>query len=173
MTLSRPEVLRLLEESGISPSRALGQNFVADPNTVRRVARLAGVGARRPGGRDRRRPRVADAGPGRDGRLGDRRRAGPLAGPGPAGGSWPTRPRRAPVTVVEADAMTPGLGRRCWCRPTAGCWSPICLTTSRPRWWPTCWTACPPSSGCWSWSSGRWPTPRGRRRASPPTAPYR
>ena len=44
MTLSRPEVLRLLEENKISPSRALGQNFVADPNTVRRIARLAGVG---------------------------------------------------------------------------------------------------------------------------------
>lgn len=44
MTLSRPEVLRLIEENGILPSRALGQNFVADANTVRRVARLAGVG---------------------------------------------------------------------------------------------------------------------------------
>ena len=44
VTLSRPDVLRLLEENGISPSRALGQNFVADPNTVRRIARLAGVG---------------------------------------------------------------------------------------------------------------------------------
>lgn len=44
MTLSKPEVLRLLEENRISPSRALGQNFVADPNTVRRIARLAGVG---------------------------------------------------------------------------------------------------------------------------------
>ena len=30
--------------TGFSPSRALGQNFVADPNTVRRIARLAGVG---------------------------------------------------------------------------------------------------------------------------------
>jgi 16S rRNA (adenine1518-N6/adenine1519-N6)-dimethyltransferase len=37
-------VLRLLEENAISPSRALGQNFVADANTVRRIARLAGVG---------------------------------------------------------------------------------------------------------------------------------
>jgi 16S rRNA (adenine1518-N6/adenine1519-N6)-dimethyltransferase len=37
-------VLRLLEEHAISPSRALGQNFVADANTVRRIARLAGVG---------------------------------------------------------------------------------------------------------------------------------
>src|ERR1700728_1951599 len=44
MTLSRQEVLHLLEEHTLSPSRALGQNFVADANTVRRVARLAGVG---------------------------------------------------------------------------------------------------------------------------------
>jgi 16S rRNA (adenine1518-N6/adenine1519-N6)-dimethyltransferase len=36
--------LRLLKESGVNPSRALGQNFVADANTVRRIARLAGVG---------------------------------------------------------------------------------------------------------------------------------
>ena len=26
------------------PSRALGQNFVVDPNTVRRIARISGVG---------------------------------------------------------------------------------------------------------------------------------
>lgn len=44
MTLTRSQVLALLEEHGIRPSRALGQNFVADPNTVRRIARLAGVG---------------------------------------------------------------------------------------------------------------------------------
>jgi len=36
--------MRLLEEYTLSPSRALGQNFVADANTVRRIARLAGVG---------------------------------------------------------------------------------------------------------------------------------
>src|SRR4051794_11263015 len=36
--------MALLDEHGIRPSRALGQNFVADPNTVRRVARLAAVG---------------------------------------------------------------------------------------------------------------------------------
>jgi len=34
----------LFERHGLSPSRALGQNFVVDPNTVRRIARLAGVG---------------------------------------------------------------------------------------------------------------------------------
>jgi 16S rRNA (adenine1518-N6/adenine1519-N6)-dimethyltransferase len=38
-------VLDLLDTHGLRPSRALGQNFVADPNTVRRIARLAGVGA--------------------------------------------------------------------------------------------------------------------------------
>lgn len=37
-------MLGLLEANGLRPSRALGQNFVADPNTVRRIARLAGVG---------------------------------------------------------------------------------------------------------------------------------
>lgn len=44
MTLTRAEVRRLLAENGLAPSRARGQNFVVDPNTVRRVARLAGVG---------------------------------------------------------------------------------------------------------------------------------
>jgi 16S rRNA (adenine1518-N6/adenine1519-N6)-dimethyltransferase len=45
VTLSRREVLDLLDSHGVRPSRALGQNFVTDPNTVRRIARLAGVGA--------------------------------------------------------------------------------------------------------------------------------
>ena len=44
MTLSRREVLDLLDRHGLRPSRALGQNFVADGNTVRRIARLAGIG---------------------------------------------------------------------------------------------------------------------------------
>ena len=44
MTLSRREVVDLLGRHGIRPSRALGQNFVVDRNTVRRIARLAGVG---------------------------------------------------------------------------------------------------------------------------------
>ncbi|MFO7279591.1 MAG: 16S rRNA (adenine(1518)-N(6)/adenine(1519)-N(6))-dimethyltransferase RsmA [Thermoanaerobacterales bacterium] len=55
MTLSRRQVRELLDELGLAPSRALGQNFVADPNTVRRIARLAGVG---PG------DRVVEVGPG-------------------------------------------------------------------------------------------------------------
>ena len=42
--LSRPEINRLLADNGLAPRRDLGQNFVADPNTVRRIARLAEVG---------------------------------------------------------------------------------------------------------------------------------
>jgi 16S rRNA (adenine1518-N6/adenine1519-N6)-dimethyltransferase len=42
--LTPSEASRLLAAHGRSPSRALGQNFVVDPNTVRRIARLAGVG---------------------------------------------------------------------------------------------------------------------------------
>ena len=44
MTLTRSQVTDLLARHGIRPSRALGQNFVVDPNTVRRIARLADVG---------------------------------------------------------------------------------------------------------------------------------
>jgi 16S rRNA (adenine1518-N6/adenine1519-N6)-dimethyltransferase len=44
VTLSRRDVAELLDRHGVRPSRALGQNFVADANTVRRIARLAGVG---------------------------------------------------------------------------------------------------------------------------------
>ncbi|GAC1318872.1 MAG: 16S rRNA (adenine(1518)-N(6)/adenine(1519)-N(6)) -dimethyltransferase RsmA [Acidimicrobiales bacterium] len=44
MTLSRRDVNDLLAAHGLAPSRALGQNFVVDPNTVRRIARLAAVG---------------------------------------------------------------------------------------------------------------------------------
>jgi 16S rRNA (adenine1518-N6/adenine1519-N6)-dimethyltransferase len=55
VSLTPRQVRALLDEHGLSPSRALGQNFVADPNTVRRIARLAEVG---PG------DRVVEIGPG-------------------------------------------------------------------------------------------------------------
>lgn len=45
MTHSHAEIRALLQLNGITPSRALGQNFVGDANTVRRIARLAEVGA--------------------------------------------------------------------------------------------------------------------------------
>lgn len=45
MTHTRTELTALLDRYGLKPSRALGQNFVVDPNTVRRIARLANVGS--------------------------------------------------------------------------------------------------------------------------------
>ncbi len=42
--MNGPAVKELLERAGAAPRRSLGQNFVIDPNTVRRIARLAGVG---------------------------------------------------------------------------------------------------------------------------------
>jgi 16S rRNA (adenine1518-N6/adenine1519-N6)-dimethyltransferase len=44
VTHSGADIAQLMSAHGLRPSRALGQNFVADPNTVRRIARLAGVG---------------------------------------------------------------------------------------------------------------------------------
>lgn len=44
MTHSPQDISRLLERHGLAPRRAFGQNFVADANTVRRIAALAGIG---------------------------------------------------------------------------------------------------------------------------------
>jgi len=45
VTSSPREAAELLARHGLSPRRAFGQNFVVDPNTVRRIARLSAVGA--------------------------------------------------------------------------------------------------------------------------------
>jgi 16S rRNA (adenine1518-N6/adenine1519-N6)-dimethyltransferase len=45
VTHSPSAIRSLLASRGLAPSRALGQNFVADANTVRRIARLSGVGS--------------------------------------------------------------------------------------------------------------------------------
>ena len=55
MTLSRAAINELLERHGLEPRRALGQNFLADGNTVRRIVSLAGI---EPG------QRVVEIGPG-------------------------------------------------------------------------------------------------------------
>ena len=43
MTFTPTEVSALLNNYGLAPRRAFGQNFVVDPNTVRKIARLADV----------------------------------------------------------------------------------------------------------------------------------
>ena len=101
MTLSRADVSALLARAGRAPSRALGQNFVVDPNTVRRIARLAAVG---PG------DRVVEIGAG----LGSLTLA--LAETGAAVTAVEVDRHLVPllretvephgVTVIEADAMT-------------------------------------------------------------------
>ena len=48
MTHTRSQLRALLERHDLVPSRALGQNFVVDPNTVRRIARLSAVGPETP-----------------------------------------------------------------------------------------------------------------------------
>ncbi|MBJ32254.1 MAG: 16S rRNA (adenine(1518)-N(6)/adenine(1519)-N(6))-dimethyltransferase [Acidimicrobiaceae bacterium] len=53
--MTRTQVRDLMDRHGIRPKRSLGQNFVVEPNTVRRIAELAGVG---PG------DRVVEIGPG-------------------------------------------------------------------------------------------------------------
>ncbi|MFM8871339.1 MAG: 16S rRNA (adenine(1518)-N(6)/adenine(1519)-N(6))-dimethyltransferase RsmA [Actinomycetota bacterium] len=44
MTLTRAHASDQLRDAGLSPRQALGQNFVVDANTVRRIAKLSGVG---------------------------------------------------------------------------------------------------------------------------------
>jgi 16S rRNA (adenine1518-N6/adenine1519-N6)-dimethyltransferase len=42
--LTPTELRELLAAHGLRPSKALGQHFLADPNTARRIVRLAGIG---------------------------------------------------------------------------------------------------------------------------------
>jgi 16S rRNA (adenine1518-N6/adenine1519-N6)-dimethyltransferase len=43
--LSAPQIRELAERLGVRPTKTLGQNFVIDPNTVRRIVRVAEVAA--------------------------------------------------------------------------------------------------------------------------------
>ena len=42
--LGPADIRRLADELGVRPTKKLGQNFVHDPNTVRRIVQLSGVG---------------------------------------------------------------------------------------------------------------------------------
>jgi protein-L-isoaspartate O-methyltransferase len=139
VTLSGADIAQLLSAHGLRPSRALGQNFVADPNTVRRIARLAGAG---PGSS------VLEFGAG----LGSLTLA--LAETGARVVAVELDRHLLPVLrsvvepagveVVEGDAMS-STWRRSW--PSEG----------RPlvAWWPTCPTTWPPPWCCGPWSRCR------------------
>jgi 16S rRNA (adenine1518-N6/adenine1519-N6)-dimethyltransferase len=43
--LTAPDVRALADELGLRPTKTLGQNFVIDPNTVRRIVRAADIGS--------------------------------------------------------------------------------------------------------------------------------
>ena len=49
--LGPAEIRELAARPGVNPTKKLGQNFVLDPNTVRRIVRTAGVEAGRPSSR--------------------------------------------------------------------------------------------------------------------------
>ncbi len=104
MTLSPRQAVELLERHGLAPRKALGQNFVVDPNTVRRIARLAAVG---PG------DHVVEVGPG----LGSLTRAlvdtgaDVVAVEADAGLVGVLAAELPAVRVVHADAMTVDWGQ--------------------------------------------------------------
>jgi 16S rRNA (adenine1518-N6/adenine1519-N6)-dimethyltransferase len=45
VSLGGADVRRLMAAHGLRPSKAMGQHFVSDPNTIRRIVKLAGVDA--------------------------------------------------------------------------------------------------------------------------------
>jgi 16S rRNA (adenine1518-N6/adenine1519-N6)-dimethyltransferase len=104
VTLSPRQAVELLERHGLAPRKALGQNFVVDPNTVRRIARLAAVG---PG------DHVVEVGPG----LGSLTRAlvdtgaDVVAVEADAGLVGVLAAELPAVRVVHADAMTVDWGQ--------------------------------------------------------------
>ena len=141
------EVRELAARLGIRPTKTLGQNFVIDPNTVRRIVRTAELRAD---------DHVVEVGPG----LGSLTLA--------------LLPEVASVTAVEIDGLLAGAAARRPSRPaprrtpvasrssppTRCGWTPS-RASRPPRWWRTCPTTCRcrccsrcssgsrPSAGCW------------------------
>ena len=144
VTLTRRQAAELLERHGLAPEPGPRPELRRRPNTVRRIARLAGVG---PG------DRVVEIGAGlgsltaalaETGADGHRRRGRPRPVPrAPRARSAARRARR------RGRRPAPRLGRRARPATTAGCSSPTSPTTWPRRSWPTSSTTCPPSSACW------------------------
>ena len=105
--LGAARVRELAARLGLRPTKQWGQNFVVDANTVRRIVRLAGVGARRHRRRGRSRSRLADPGPAARSSTASwpsrSTRSSPGPCPTPSRGSRPTQTDR--LDVVLADAL--------------------------------------------------------------------
>ena len=125
--LGPAEIRALAAQLGLRPTKTLGQNFVIDANTVRRIVRVSGVGADDVGPRGRPRAGVADARPARDGPARGGRRGRPGAGraaAGDGGRACPGARRPAHRRRRRRAADHRPAGRA---RPP---WSPTCPTTS-------------------------------------------
>ena len=66
--LGPAEIRELAARLGVAPTKKLGQNFLHDPNTIRRIVAAAGLHRRRRGARGRPGTGLAHPGPGRRGR---------------------------------------------------------------------------------------------------------
>ncbi len=133
--LGPAEIRQLAAGLGVHPTKKLGQNFVHDPNTVRRIVTAAGL---------------------------DARRRGVEVGPGLGSLTLALLPAAAHVHAVEIDPVLAGAlpitvadGRRpSWppgspCTPRRAAVDAAELPTRRrPRWSPTCPTTWPYRSSC-------------------------
>ena len=100
--VNRTELRALLDKHDVRPSKALGQHFLVDPNTARRIVRFAGL---------ERGDRVVEVGPGVGAltlALSDAgaRVLARRARPASAARARRRRRRRATSTVVAGDALT-------------------------------------------------------------------
>ncbi len=120
---------RCSTSTDVRPSKALGQHFLADPNTAARIVRLAGVEPRRPRRRGRPGRRVAHA-------RAARTRARACSRSSSTGISLPVLERRRRARDVERRARRRAdrrLAASCSPAVTAGRWCRTFRTTSRRR----------------------------------------
>ena len=133
--LTPATVQALLDEHGISPKKSLGQHFLADPNTARRIVALADVARRRPRRRDRAGHRLPDPCAARRRRHGRSRSSST-----PRSRACSTRCSRTRACAPRSRSPTRSTSTGPRCSPTAGrgraCRT--CPTTSRSRWWCGC-----------------------------------
>ena len=155
--LGAAEIRRLADELDLRPTKTLGQNFVHDANTVRRIVAAAGL---------RSTDHVLEVGPGLGSlTLGlldtsaavtaveiDPRLAGRL--PRTVAEHAPERPGYLRVITADALEITGDrlalLDARCRRRPPIPPpWWRTCRTTSPCRCCCTCWPRCRLCGGCW------------------------